>query len=125
MWSYDQSEFPAFPGFDLQVFKAELPTRSVSARAKLDIGASITVIPEQFVAWLNLSIRDHIQTTGYDGASRLLPVYGIDLKFNGFDINWIDCVATERKNVLLGRNVLNLFFITLDGPNLTFDMKQE
>jgi hypothetical protein len=51
--------------------------------------------------------------------------YGIDLKFNGFDINWIDCVATERKNVLLGRNVLNRFFITLDGSNLTFDMKQE
>jgi predicted aspartyl protease len=123
MWSYDHSEFPAFPSFDIQIFKADLPTRSVSLRAKLDTGASITVIPEQFVAWLNLPIRDHLQIKGYDGASRLRPVYGIDLKFNGFDLYWIDCIAIQRKNVLLGRNVLNRFFIALDGPNLTFDIK--
>ena len=29
---------------------------------------------------------------------------------------------TDRSNVLLGRNVLNRFVITLDGKNLTFEL---
>jgi hypothetical protein len=64
-----------------------------------------------------------VRTKGYDGAARVCPVFRVDLKFNGFTLDWIRCIATEREDVLLGRNVLNLFFINLDGPNLIFDMK--
>jgi hypothetical protein len=32
-------------------------------------------------------------------------------------------IATDRSNVLLGRNVLNRFLIILDGKQLTFELK--
>ncbi len=109
----------------MQVFLAGIRAQSVSLRAKLDVGASISVIPEQLVKLLDLPSHGNTLARGYDGSHRLCPTYRVDLKFNGIEVDWIDCIATDREDVLLGRNVLNLFFITLDGPNLTFDMKQE
>jgi hypothetical protein len=35
----------------------------------------------------------------------------------------VRCIAADRLNVLVGRNVLNRFVITLDGRNLRFDLK--
>jgi len=125
MWFYDQTFLPPAPKLDVQVFLAGIRAQSVSLRAKLDIGAGVTVIPERLVTLLDLPSHDNTLARGYDGSHRLCPTYRIDLKFNGFEVDWIDCIATEREDVLLGRNILNLFFITLDGPNLTFDMKQE
>jgi predicted aspartyl protease len=123
MWHYDQATFPPAPKMDVQIFKAGISTRSVNLHAKLDTGASITVIPEQFVAWLDLPSHENTRARGFDGKYQSYPLYLIDLRLNGIYVDWIDCIATKREDVLLGRNVLNLFFIPLDGPNLTFDIK--
>ena len=40
----------------------------------------------------------------------------------GYVVQDVQCVATDRDNVLLGRDVLNDFVITLDGENLTFSL---
>jgi len=125
MWFYDQTFFPPAPRLDVQVFLAGIHAQSVSLRAKLDIGASTTVIPEKLVKLLDLPSHGNTLARGYDGSYRLCTTFRVDLKFDGIEVDWIDCIATEREDVLLGRNVLNLFFITLDGPNLTFDIKQE
>ena len=41
----------------------------------------------------------------------------------GFELPTVRCIATDRTDVLLGRNVLNRFLITLDGKNLVFDLQ--
>jgi len=41
----------------------------------------------------------------------------------GFDLAAVRCIAADRSDVLLGRNVLNRFIIILDGKNLTFELK--
>ncbi len=125
MWRYDNSLTPPAPILDVVIATPGFPEQNVSLRGKLDIGADLTVIPEQFVETLDLPIRYHTRARGYDGSSRSCPVYVVDLKLGGFNVDSTPCIATRRDNVLLGREVLNLFFITLDGPNLTFDMKQE
>lgn len=125
MWRYDHSLNPPAPMLDVVIATPGFPEHNVSLRGKLDIGADLVVIPEQFAKGLDLPIRYHVRARGYDGSYRSCPVYVVDLKLNGFDVDSTPCIATRRDNVLLGREVLNLFFITLDGPNLIFDMKQE
>jgi len=58
MWQYDHSEFPPAPKLEVQNFAAGVPPRTVSSSAKLDTGASTTVIPEEFVEWLDLQPHD-------------------------------------------------------------------
>jgi hypothetical protein len=60
---------------------------------------------------------------GYDGSYSQRAVYYVRMRIEGFDIAAVRCIATARINVLLGRNVLNRFMITLDGKNLFFELQ--
>jgi hypothetical protein len=41
----------------------------------------------------------------------------------GFEVAAVRCIVADRTNVLVGRNVLNRFILTLDGKNLRVDLK--
>jgi hypothetical protein len=45
------------------------------------------------------------------------------MRLEGVDLLAVRCIAARRDDVLLGRNVLNRFHITLDGKSLTFSVK--
>ncbi|MGI0013724.1 MAG: retroviral-like aspartic protease family protein [Nitrososphaera sp.] len=122
MPAYDFSLNPPAPIADVVVAH---PTRGVSSviRGKLDCGADITVIPEDLAIQLGITPKSHIWTKGYDGTYSLRPAYYIRLVIEGFDLASVRCIATNRTNVLLGRNVMNRFIITLDGKALTFDIQ--
>ena len=47
----------------------------------------------------------------------------IRLTVEGFDLPAVRCIAADRSDLLLGRNVLNRFIITLDGKSLMFELK--
>lgn len=96
---------------------------SGTLRAKLDSGADMTVIPERLVAELRMIPRGRVWTRGYDSTYSRRPVYYVRLTVEGFDLPAVRCVAADRTDVLLGRNVLNRFTITLDGKNLAFELQ--
>ncbi|MGH7601190.1 MAG: retroviral-like aspartic protease family protein [bacterium] len=123
MWQYDRNVFPPAPKLDVKIFAVNSRAQSASVRAKLDTGASTTVIPERVVTSLNLPPHNSTLTRSFDGSYHHSLIYRIDIVFNGFDLRGISCITARRDDALLGRNVLNRFFIPLDGPNLTFDMK--
>jgi hypothetical protein len=41
----------------------------------------------------------------------------------GYTLQDIEVTASPRRDVLLGRDVLNHFILTLNGKDLTFDLK--
>ena len=49
-------------------------------------------------------------------------MYYIGLIFEEMTLAAIRCVAADRSDLLLGRNVLNHFIVTLDGKRLEFEM---
>lgn len=51
-------------------------------------------------------------------------VYYVRLTIEGFPVASVRCIATARGDVLVGRNVLNRFFITLDGRRQTFALSE-
>ena len=58
----------------------------------------------------------------FDGTFSQRPVYYVRITVEGYDLPVVRCIAADRLNVLVGRNVLNRFVITLDGRNLKFDL---
>ena len=96
---------------------------SGTLRGKLDSGTDVTVIPARLVAFFNITPRGHIWTRSYDGTYARRLVYYVRLTVEGFTLPSVRCIATDRTNILLGRNVLNRFIVTLDGKSLTFALQ--
>ena len=123
MPAYDTSFNPPAPVADVAVAHPVTGVSSGTLRGKLDSGADVTVIPARLVASLNLTPSGHIWTRSYDGTYARRLVYYVRLTVEGFALPSVRCIATDRANVLLGRNVLNRFIITLDGKNLIFALQ--
>lgn len=96
---------------------------SVQKPGKLDTGASITVLPESVVTTLRLKVVSEGLITGFDGKGSLRPLYYIAMEIAEYKIPLVEVTSAERSDVLLGRDVLNQFILTLDGKALTFDLR--
>ena len=120
---FDRSFTPPAPVADVAVAHPVSSVNSGALRGKLDTGADLSVIPERLVAQLALTARGHVWARGYDGTFSQRPVYYVRLNLEGHELAAVRCIAADRSNVLVGRNVLNRFIITLDGRNLRFDLQ--
>lgn len=123
MPAYDRSFNPPAPVAEVTILHPVVAARRSTLGGKLDTGADVTVIPQRVVTQLRLTPKGRIWTRGYDGTYSQRPVFYVRMQIEGFDIASVRCIATDRTNVLLGRNVLNRLLITLDGKNLLFDLK--
>lgn len=88
-------------------------------RAKLDSGASITVIPQNLVDEWNLISHERVQVRAYDDRPAVRPIYDVEFRIGTRRFANLPVIASERRNLLLGRNVLNQLSITHDGPRQT------
>ena len=59
---------------------------------------------------------------GYDENPAKRPVYRVDLEILGYIFRAVRGVAVPRETILIGRDVLAHFIITLDGKTQTFEM---
>ena len=120
---YDQSFEPPAPVADATVVHPVSGRSSRRNRGKLDSGADITVIPQRLIAELRLTPKGHCWTKAYDGTLSRRPVYYARLKLDEFDLASVRCIAAERDDILVGRNVLIRFVTIMAGPNLAYEMR--
>jgi len=121
MYSYDTSERPPVAVVMVQVTD---PTtgRQTSLPGKLDTGAAMSVLPTATVIALGLTARGDVWVAGFDDRATRLPVYFVTLEVAGCTIEMLRVTEASRRQMLLGRDVLNHFVATLDGKNLTFNL---
>jgi predicted aspartyl protease len=91
---------------------------------KLDTGADMTILPKSVIEVLGLESRSSIMARGFDGRVSRMSVYYVRLVVETYVLDGVRCIASERTNVLLGRNVLNQFFLILDGPGRRVEIRQ-
>lgn len=123
MPAYDTGFTPPAPVADVTVAHPLTGVSSGTLPGKLDSGADVTVIPARLVAALTLTPKGYIWTRSYDGTYARRPVYYVRLTVEGFNLPTVRCIATDRSQVLLGRNVLNRFIVTLDGKTLSWALQ--
>ena len=99
--------------------------KSRTVYAVIDSGASRTCIPAGAVKFLSLVQKGDVLTSGATIKERKrLPRYIVDLRFLGHDFPANAVLGVERPHALIGRDILNEYVTTLDGPSLQFTITE-
>jgi len=98
-------------------------TETLEVQALIDTGSELTFISQSILSQLSVALGDHVTVGSATGISRFpsglarLSINGltpIDMEVVGFDF---------EEYAILGRDFLNQFKITLDGPNKLFSIE--
>lgn len=110
---------PPFPGCYVRVSWGK---KSKSCIAVIDTGADQTFIPVAITKELNLrKIDDSIPVGGPDAPDEPQDEYLANLSFLGLTIpNWPVISNNRWDEILIGRDIINDWKLTLDGPNQQF-----
>ena len=115
MARYDASFRPPAPVADVILIHPVTKVSTTQLIGKIDSGAGITVIPYFVVDSLNLNPKGQTWTHSYDGSYTPQKVYYVALSLEGKFLPSVRAISANRRNVLLGRNVINRFNINLNG----------
>ena len=91
--------------------------------AQLDTGADRSVIPLSAVQALTLPVVGGVKVAGLGGAAIPTPLYGVELCVHGQAWQDLQVIAHPGEPwVLLGRDVLNVYRLLLDGSGLALEV---
>lgn len=93
--------------------------------ALIDTGADLTAIPYSVATLLQLKkFSERPLGTAMRGQGGLCPIFKATLSFLDFTFNDQPMVALDRdRYMLIGRDILNQYKATFDGPNLQFSLE--
>lgn len=92
--------------------------------AQVDTGADTSVVPLRVVEALALPQLGEVPTAVFGGQVTLIPSYMIRLQIRGLTEAAVKVLASpDEPYVLLGRDVLNRYKLTLDGPRLALEIE--
>ena len=98
---------------------------SLTVECKIDTGADMTAIPLELKS--RLKIKDFTLRSckgALDKEYRTVSTCFIEYSFDGKNFSEIEVLATARPTVLLGRDILNGFVLTANGPEQFFEIQQ-
>jgi predicted aspartyl protease len=123
-YRYNRQVSPPAPFAYVLIRAAVDGATAVESPAQIDTAADLTVIPSRLVEELQLDQLSEFPIVGVDGHMSVLPTFLVQLQIRELPPRVVEVLASSLEPyVLLGRDVLNHFRITLDGPNLVMDIE--
>ncbi len=113
---YNQDENPPTPYIEAIISPSGKTDICALWQAKIDSGASLTVIPDNLVSQWNIQVRRKIRVRGYDGHASERYTYLVDILIGSRRFETVEVTCSKRINIFLGRDVLNQLRIMHDGP---------
>ena len=124
------------PTYDSTQFDPPAPLARVSLRTLsngnivtdvpmlIDSGADLTLIPARFIEDLRLEVdqSESYELEGFDGNRSMAESVQLELVFLRRNFRGRFLLVNSESGIL-GRNVLNHFAILLDGPGLSWELK--
>ena len=118
MQQYNEDFVPPAPYCEILVSDVD-NINQTGLGALIDTGADITAIPLNVARRLGLRHRGIVFVEGSTGERVPRHTFGANVSIDGVLWFALRVMAWNEDSVLLGRDVLNHYHITLDGPNLT------
>ena len=122
-YEYDRQFSPPAPALMIEIFDPDDSDRRERVLAKLDTAADISAIPLQVLVGWRLEPDSEIVVSGFESAPAAMRSYTVGIELPEARIRRVEVVPFAMDYALLGRDVLNLLFIDLAGPTLTFEIK--
>jgi hypothetical protein len=124
-YRYAQQLSPPAPFVNVTLRCPTTGTQAVGLPAQLDTAADRTVIPGRVVQGLGLVEDGRALFQGFAGEVIELPVFLVEVQVHDFQplLNRAALGANEP-HILLGRDVLNVHRILLDGPQLALEIER-
>jgi predicted aspartyl protease len=118
-YRYNHQVSPPAPYVHVVVNRLDAGGTSPSVPALVDSGADRTVIPMALVEEMDLPQAGSIEVAGLNQLAAMMAVYVIRIGVGDLPPVVADVIgAVGEPYVLLGRDVLNGYRVTLDGPGL-------
>lgn len=118
---YSDNYEPPAPVVKLTIYKP-FSEESIAGVGKIDTGADITVIPNEWVRRLSLIPASVVWVQGYDSRLSEAYTYYVGIVFRDFKFPLVETIASNRQDVLIGRDILNRLKAELDGKTLNFEL---
>jgi predicted aspartyl protease len=123
-YRYNRQVSPPAPFAYASVGAAVDGAPSAEGPAQLDTATDLSVFPRRIVEELRLDPLGEFEVLGLSGHLMTLPTYLVRVQLRGLAPQTVEVVASpEEPYVLLGRDVLNRFRVTLDGPNMVLEIE--
>lgn len=121
MDKYNTSEEPPAPFVKVKIANPQTGKYEEEV-GKIDTGAYKTAFPEKWVTKLNLVPVSEERMKGYKKGEQKHNTYFVNVTLKGYNFPYTEAVAIDRKNILIGRDILNQLKLILDGKNLKFEI---
>ena len=94
-----------------------------TATGKIDSGADLCGVPRELIELAGLPPLRRVRAASFTGELTHAVVYRVEVEVDGDWIEGIECIATQRPYVIVGRNVLAHFIVRLDGPRARLEIR--
>lgn len=116
MTQYDVDFIPPAPTTFAAITHPSEESSIEQIKMQLDSAADMTCVPQHVLSNIpNLSYSS-VKVKGYDGSVSTRTTYFVRLSLDGRELGIIEAIPIGGDIGLIGRDVLNDFVITLDGP---------
>jgi predicted aspartyl protease len=119
---YNRGLSPPAPYLDLEIAPFGRRRKPIRRRAKLDSGASMTVIPYSLLNQWQIPFVETVEVRAYNGQVSRRPVYVVNIVIGSRHFQEVRVTVAPRRDILLGRDVMNRLRILLDGPDLVTEI---
>jgi predicted aspartyl protease len=121
--AYDTSTQPPAPFIEFDVVSPQDSTQQRPAQGLLDTGAEVSVLPVEILTALQIPKASSMSVESWDGSPTPVTTYIVTLGIADAHLDSIEVVAAQMPYAVLGRDVLNHFILTLNGKDLTFELR--
>lgn len=124
-FNYFSSEPPSEPQIDV-IISNDFGLSSPPKKALIDTGSFITIIPKSLVESLKLEVRGKVKevygfNTQKEDASDY-DAYFVHVTIGSITFELLKVISEDQPYVLIGRDLINLWHLKLDGENLIGDI---
>lgn len=118
VYNYSRLVKPPGPFLNIKV-SADAQSRQIDVLALLDTGSDGATLPEYVQQGLDLTETDSGLVQGVIGPLTARRLFQAFIAIEQNPPHQVNALIWNRPFALLGRDILNNYIITLDGPNLT------